>query len=282
MSSSPSSPFESSSDPHSGSSSGSAAGRPGDGAPKGRKYACRRVTASPQIDGTLGDAAWTSLPWSEEFVDITGDPGRAPRFRTRFKMGWDDECLYVGADLEEPHVWGTLREMHSRLYEDNDFELFLDPDGDGRDYYELEVNALETRWELFLPRPYREGGRAVSPFEIPGLRVAVSVRGTVNDPRDVDEGWSVAIALPWSGLARIRNGVSTPPRSGEVWRANFSRVQWRHEIVDDAYRRVPPHGTPWPTGQAHEYEHQEDNWVWSPQGVVNMHIPDRWGEIVFS
>ena len=102
------------------------------------------------------------------------------------------------------------------------------------------------------------------------------------DPRDVDEGWSVAIALPWSGLARIRNGVSTPPRSGEVWRANFSRVQWRHEIVDDAYRRIPPHGTPWPTGQAHEYEHQEDNWVWSPQGVVNMHIPDRWGEIVFS
>ena len=26
----------------------------------------------------------------------------------------------------------------------------------------------------------------------------------------------------------------------------------------------------------------EDNWVWSPQGVVNMHYPEMWGYVQFS
>ena len=67
------------------------------------------------------------LPWSEEFVDITGNESLRPRFRTRVKLGWDDDYLYVGAELEEPHVWGTIRERNAVIFEDNDFEMFLDP-----------------------------------------------------------------------------------------------------------------------------------------------------------
>ena len=26
----------------------------------------------------------------------------------------------------------------------------------------------------------------------------------------------------------------------------------------------------------------EDNWVWSPQGAVAMHLPERWGIVQFS
>src|SRR5690606_4943916 len=26
----------------------------------------------------------------------------------------------------------------------------------------------------------------------------------------------------------------------------------------------------------------EQNWVWSPQGVINMHFPERWGYLYFS
>ncbi|MCA9726443.1 MAG: carbohydrate-binding family 9-like protein [Candidatus Eisenbacteria bacterium] len=247
-----------------------------------RRYLCRRVERVPSLDGQLVDPVWSALPWSEPFVDITGDDARAPRYRTRMKMGWDDRHLYVGGDLEEPHVWGTLTEKNSRLYEDNDFELFVDPDGDGRDYYEFEINALGTIWELSLPRPYREGGIAESGCNIPGLVSAVHVRGTVNDPSDLDDGWSVTIAIPWEGLARYNPGRATPPRTGDVWKVNFSRVQWRHEVRVGRYVRVPPHGMVRPAGlHADEYEHPEDNWVWSPQGVVNMHIPARWGEVVF-
>jgi len=70
-----------------------------------------------RIDGSLEDPAWTDLPWSDEFVDITGDPARRPRYRTRVKMGWDDTYFYVGAELEEPHVWGTIRERNAVIFE---------------------------------------------------------------------------------------------------------------------------------------------------------------------
>ena len=256
---------------------------PGDSPSGAVQYLCRRVSHIPPLDGTLDHPAWSELPWSHDFIDITGDPDKPPRFRTRIKLGWDDRFLYVGADMEEPHVWGTLQERNSRIYEDNDFEVFLDPDADGRNYYEFEINALGTWWELSLPKPYREGGVPVLGCNLAGLRRAVHVRGTLNDPSDVDEGWSVEIAFPWTGLAAYNHSRPTPPRVGDVWRANFSRVQWRHRVVDGAYVRVPPHGTPRPPGKnADEYEHPEDNWVWSPQGVVNMHIPKRWGEIVFA
>ena len=26
---------------------------------------------------------------------------------------------------------------------------------------------------------------------------------------------------------------------------------------------------------------KEDNWVWSPQGLVDMHVPERWGVVQF-
>jgi len=247
-----------------------------------RSYRCRRAERPLPVDGKLDDAGWRQLPWSEAFVDITGDPARLPRFRTRVKLGWDDGFLYMGAELEEPHVWGTIRQRNAVIFQDNDFEVFLDPDGDGLHYYELEINALGTLWELSLPEPYRCGGLPVSGCNMPGLRHRVAVRGTLNDPSDVDEGWSVALAFPWAGLARYNRGGSTPPRAGDVWRINFSRVQWKHEVRDGGYVRVPPHGTKTPQAlDAREQEHPEDNWVWSPHGEVDMHIPERWGELVF-
>ena len=94
-----------------------------------RRYRCRRVHESISIDGSLGDPAWETLPWSEDFIDITGEDRRRPRLRTRIKIGWNDTFLYVGAEMEEPHVWGTIREQNATLFEDNDFEVFLDPDG---------------------------------------------------------------------------------------------------------------------------------------------------------
>ena len=90
------------------------------------------------------------------------------------------------------------------------------------------------------------------------------------------------VAFPWSGLAAYNSGRATPPRPGDMWKVNFSRVQWKHEVHDGAYVRVPPHGTPLAESlNPEEQEHPEDNWVWSPQGAVNMHLPARWGEVVF-
>lgn len=247
-----------------------------------RRYQCQRLSEPPPVDGDLAHPAWAALPWTDEFVDITGANILRPRYRTRAKMGWDERFFYVGADLEEPHVWGTITEKNAVMFEDNDFEIFIDPDGDGLNYYEFEINALGSIWELSLPKPYGEGGVPRLGCNIDGLASAVKVRGTINDPRDVDDGWSVTAAIPWTGLAGYHLDNACPPRPGDVWRLNFSRVQWRHEVVDGQYRRIPPHGTPIAESlNPEEQPHPEDNWVWSPQGAVNMHLPERWGDVEF-
>jgi len=243
------------------------------GQPAPRRYTCLRVSSAPVIDGVLGDAAWRGVPWSDPFVDIEGDPKPAPSLRTRMKLAWDERYLYVAAILEEPHVWATLTERDAVIYQDDDFEVFIDPDGDRNGYYELEINALGTVWDLFLVRPYRDGGPALHGWDIAGLESAVSVDGTLNDPGDVDRGWSVELAMPWTALAEAAPG-RRGPRPGETWRINFSRVDWDMDVVDGRYvkRTDPLTGKPLP----------EHNWVWTPQHAIDMHRPEHWGYLTFS
>ncbi len=238
-----------------------------------RSYTCLRVAQPPVIDGALGDAAWQGVPWSEPFVDIEGHTRPAPPLRTRMKLAWDDHHLYVAAILEEPHVWATLTERDAVIFQDDDFEIFIDPDGDRNAYYELEINARGTVWDLFLVRPYRDGGPALHGWDIAGLRSAVAVDGTLNDPSDIDRGWSVELAMPWAALAEAAPG-RRGPRGGETWRVNFSRVDWDVTIEDGRYvkRRDPATGKPL----------AEHNWVWTPQGAIDMHRPEHWGFVTFS
>lgn len=230
-------------------------------------YICCRAATAIQIDGQIDEAAWQAAPWTDRFVDIEGDRQPRPRFGTQVKMLWDDEYFYLAVQMEEPHVWGTLDKHDSVIFHDNDFEVFIDPDGDNHEYYELEINALNTTWDLFLPKPYKDGGRADNGWEIPGLKSAVHCRGTLNDPSDEDQGWDLEIAIPWAALREFANRPA-PPRTGDQWRINFSRVEWRHEVVDGRYQKIA--------------NTREDNWVWSPQGIIDMHRPERWGYVQFS
>jgi hypothetical protein len=224
------------------------------------------------VDGRLDEQAWVSAPWTADFVDIEGRDETAPRYRTRAKMLWDDTYFYIGAELQDPDLWATILEHDAVIYRDNDFEVFIDPDGDTHEYYELEINALGTVWDLFLVRPYRDGGPAIDGWEITGLESAVFLDGTLNRPTDRDRGWTVELAIPWLSLAEAAN-VPTPPRPGDQWRVNMSRVQWPLEVRDGEYAKAldPETG-----------ETGEDNWVWSPQGLVNMHYPEMWGFVQFS
>lgn len=237
-----------------------------------RSYACMPTAESLVIDGLLDERAWQLAEWSSDFLDIQGDSKPAPRLRTRVKMLWDQQYFYVAAQMGEPHVWGKLTERDAVIYYDNDFEVFIDPDGDNHLYYELEINALGTEWDLLLIKPYRDGAPAVNAWDIQGLKSAVHIDGTLNNPADKDIGWSVEIAIPWEVLAQAA-GRMVPPSVGDIWRVNFSRVQWHTRVEDGQYVKItdPETGKSLP----------EDNWVWSPQGLIAMHYPERWGEVLF-
>ncbi len=235
-----------------------------------RHMVCYR-TARLTIDGKLDEPAWRAAPWSEPFIDIEGHA--RPAFSTRVKMLWDDEHFYVAAELEEPDLWATLTRRDSVIFHDNDFEVFIDPDGDTHAYYELEVNAFGTVWDLMLVQPYRDGGPALHAWDIAGLHAAVELRGTINRPGDRDGGWTVEIAMPWEVL-REAAPERKPPDAGDQWRVNFSRVQWQLDVKQESYSKRLNASSRKPL--------PEDNWVWSPQGAINMHMPERWAFVQFS
>jgi hypothetical protein len=210
------------------------------------------------IDGRLSEEDWNKVSFSEDFVDIEGELRELPERRTRVKMLHDDKYLYVAAILEEDHIWFTLKEKDAIMYHDDDFEVFVDANGDGHNYQEFEMNAYNALWDLWLLYPYSvKSNNYLMDWEPKGVKTGVHIEGTVNDPSDIDSFWSVEIAIPIAHLGR----------KSDFWRINFSRVDWLMEIVNDTYVKVKD--TP------------ERNWVWSPIGHVNMHKPETWGYLAF-
>ena len=224
-------------------------------------YTCHRAKKEFHLDGNINKPFWEDAPYTDEFLDIQGSHMPLPRFVTRAKMLWDDENLYVAADLAGDEIWGHLTERDSVIYFDNDFEIFVDPDSDTYHYYEFEMNVLNTVWDLFLAEPYRDGGSGLNGYDMHGLRTAVHVDGSINDPSAENKGWSVEVVIPFSALYEYQK-ERRAPKNGEFYRMNFSRVQWNVDVKDNTYvKRTDENGNVLP----------EDNWVWAPTGVINIH-----------
>lgn len=236
-------------------------------------YVCQQAQGNLVIDGKANDPDWSSASWTSLFTDIEGDKKPGPYLQTRVKMLWDSNYFYFYAQMEEPHIWARLKQRDTVIFYDNDFEIFIDPDGDTHNYYEFEVNAFNTVWDLLLTRPYRDGGHAIDHWDMRGLKSAVNINGTLNNPADEDQGWSVEVAIPWDVLSEATR-MKTPPRQGDTWRVNFSRVQWETEVIDGQYvkKKDPETGKQLP----------ENNWVWSPMRAIAMHEPEFWGMVQFS
>jgi len=252
------------------------------------RYTAHRTPTPPPLDGTLTAPCWLAAPRSPRFRDLVS--GAATRYATQAALLWDDDALYVAYWVEEPHVAATHTQRDALIYEDNDVELFIaGPDA----YYELEINALGTIYEVLFVwqeaytkhhyatqpglarnapgcRPFPGVGFQPHPrgerlgfwqWDFPGLRVAVRVDGTLNDPTDEDRGWTVEIALPWAGMAAFMGGRSLPPRPGDVWRMDFSRF--------NTHKASPPAA-------------DSGGWAWSPHGVWDSHVPEVFPYIHFS
>ena len=236
-----------------------------------KHYIVNKINDEINIDGKDDELAWSNAIYTNDFIDIEGD--KIPRQKTNVKMLWDDKFLSIFAKLYENHIWGDITKRDEVIYYNNDFEVFINPNDDVFSYGEIEINALGTEWDLFLNRPYRLKGKADSSWDINGLKSAVDISGTLNDPNDLDDYWTVEIAIPLKEIEKLNtSGKDEKVISGDVWRINFSRVNWDFEINNGVYSRKKENGKYLP----------EYNWVWSPQGIINMHVPENWGYLVFS
>jgi hypothetical protein len=104
-------------------------------------------------------------------------------------------------------------------------------------------------------------------FDLPGLRHAVQVSGTLNWPGDVDQGWTAEFALPWASLAAIgRTPQPFPPTPGDVVRIQAYRAFHARTDLDAAAEM----SRSWPGASPF------DGHTWSSMGNGNVHNPERW------
>uniref|UniRef100_A0A7S2MPL8 Carbohydrate-binding domain-containing protein n=1 Tax=Zooxanthella nutricula TaxID=1333877 RepID=A0A7S2MPL8_9DINO len=195
------------------------------------------------------------------------------------KMMWDDEYLYVAAVMDFPvgdELVAKFTERNSPIFHtDSDFEVFIDPAGCCHGYKELELNAINTVWNLMLDKPYSDGGgersgRVAKPgdkdyWEVKAQKTAARItRGALHRP-DQPAQWCCELAFAHSDTLGVAPVAGASPAVGKHWRIDFSRVEKKGDV----------------------------NWVWSPQvvwnpaeqrykGEVNMHLPDAWGYVLFA
>ena len=222
-----------------------------------------------KIDGELNEKAWIKSPWTDLFVDIEGDIKPAPANKTRVKMVWDEKYLYIAAELEEPHVWANKRPEKDIIFRDNVFKIFIDPDNNMNDDFEIQINPQNNMLFLIMNKPYRDGGVPISGWEPIGYQSAVTINGTINKSEDIDNGWTAEIALPLAAFSFNPKDTKQNTR----FRINFLRTNFDFLVKDGVYSKALDS-----TGKAFPPHYA----CWSPQGIINMHYPERWGYTLFS
>ena len=123
-------------------------------------------------------------------------------------MGYDALALHVLFVAEDAHPWATYTERDAPLYKEEVCEVFLDTEGDGFSYYEIEVNPNNAVLDGCMRR-VRNGFRKDFRWRCEGLQTVT---------RKFEGGWAAELTIPFKSVA----GQSPSP--GTRWRANFTRI----------------------------------------------------------
>ncbi|MBN1611572.1 MAG: carbohydrate-binding family 9-like protein [Polyangiaceae bacterium] len=183
------------------------------------------------IDGRLDDAAWSRAASTGGFVNVsTGQSPHGQAFGGRAKLAWDDRGIYLGVQVTDPNVTGGFdpKQDDPHLWTRDTVELMVDPDGDGdnKDYYEIQINpqnlVFDSQFDDYnQPRDESKGVFGHAEWSAK-LTSRVVVEGTLDEPTDHDQGYTVEALIPWKSFSKA---ARVPPRAGDEWRMNIYAME---------------------------------------------------------
>ncbi|MCK5113322.1 MAG: carbohydrate-binding family 9-like protein [Phycisphaerae bacterium] len=192
------------------------------------KYECRFTNEPLVIDGILDDAAWEKAGEIGLIIPVSH---AQPISKTEARVLWDKDYLYVGFKAYDKDIWSYLTEHDSQTCSEDVLEVFFKPHADNECYYNFEINALNTVYDAYNLKRHAGGGdhHRWARWDCEGLKSAVSIKGTLNDPSDVDEYWCLEMAVPFAELPSLK-GAS--PQSGDVWKFHLARYDYSIYLPD--------------------------------------------------
>ena len=217
----------------------------------------RAAPSSITIDARLNDAPWSHANDTGPFSDVTtgiAPASTAPR-QAHARLLWNETGLWIAFEARCPDVRGTFPRgrRDSYLWSVQALEMFFDPDGDNRDYYEIEINPQNLVFDSFFDAYKRPVVLPSGPFGhedwTADIESAVRIDGSLNDSSDRDVGYVVEARIGWKSFAKTER---VPPQSGDTWRMNLYSVERQFALA------------------------------WSPiLGKGSFHLARRFGRVVF-
>lgn len=180
----------------------------------------RRTEEPITIDGKADEKAWRTATESPDFTVAEGSPGSDQK--TTARLLWDDEYLYVFVHAEDADVASQYTKNDDPMWKEDIIEIFIDADGNGQGYVELQVNPHNAQFDAWFPKTRRQKSHLEWSAK---MKSAVQVLGTLDQRGDTDQGWSVEIAIPLAAVKGMDDGmkVSVPPAVGDQWKLNIVR-----------------------------------------------------------
>ncbi len=186
------------------------------------RYQAVRAPACMTIDGLLTDKEWSKAPVAKGFTDLFHPDGVVAQ-PTTAKLMWDDKYLYVAFEARDDDIWATMTKFDDFIFMEEAVEVYIDPEGQGRHYWEIEVSPRNVVFDLMIPRGgWQVFARTNSRYNVNGLLTAAKVYGTLENREDRDEKWTVEIAIPWADFKGRK--VNVPPEGGDSWRVQLFRI----------------------------------------------------------
>jgi len=180
--------------------------------------------------------------------------GPAP-YRTGFRALWSGAGLYLRFDVADPDPWHTMTKRDQHLWEEEVVEIFLDLDGSGTHYAEIELSPANVVCDVRMVRasPDKEMDLA---FDLAGLQSRVVRRAEL--------GWTGVVFVPWTAFRPLPSAanVSLPPKPGDRWRFNVFRIERPNG------RKRPREGAIFSS--------------WAPTGEGSFHVPQAFQGFEFA
>jgi hypothetical protein len=188
---------------------------------KRNRYTAIFIQEPMNIDGHLDENAWNRAQVLKFLIPETL---QKPISKTQAKILYDADYLYVGFKAYDQDIWSLLKERDSATCLEDVLEIFLKTHPEKDPYYDFEINALGTVFDaLFMKRGAAGNIRRWTQWDCKGLRVGISIKGTLNDWTDKDEYWIMEVAIPFKELPTL-NGIG--PKKGDIWLFNLARYDY--------------------------------------------------------
>jgi hypothetical protein len=213
-----------------------------------------------KIDGILDEQQWVTA----DIISVKyHKPGIPSNTIVSVKMLWDEQYVYIGAESNDSNLIALHDTRDSHVWQDDCIELYFDTEIEENrhslTYFEIDINPKNTIFDAFFVNyhDYSELNR-IGPCEmVTGLKLdmktCITIKGTINNSADIDDGWTLEMAIPANQLRTQNTDVIKP---GYIWKANV----YYHNVEDN-----------------------REFMSWSPMLPDNSaHRPSTFGKIYFS